>query len=199
MSGSMRSRMTQSQPPLRMMATPSSPLPVATTSKPSNSRASRRPRTMSGSSSTMSTRFLLAGRDSVTVMNRLHQRALGGNGVRDGQIDQEGGALARVGVDGDRATVGLGDVLDERQSDAGAADVGSPRRLGPVEALEDLALLLARDARALIADDEAQPVADARQVDRDLALAVLDCVLEEVEEQERHRVLVDGQGRQAGV
>src|SRR6185312_3772364 len=110
MSGSIKSRITQSAPRSRITRTPSLPNPFDTTSKPSNSSASVNPRTMSGSSSTMSTRLFMF----TLGMARLYER----------NVDDERGAAPDLAVDGDGTPVRLGDVFDERQPDAAAAHVG---------------------------------------------------------------------------
>ncbi len=100
--------------------------------------------------------------------------------------------------------MGLGDVLDQGQADAGAADRLEPDRAGPVEALEDAVLLLRIDAGAPVAHAEHQPLALPAQGDLDLLAVgrVLDGVVDEVEHGqgvgvtvERHLGQVVGQGR----
>ena len=68
--------------------------------------------------------------------------------ARQGQ--GEGRALALDGPDPDLAAVGGGDVLDDRQPEAGAAGGAVPGRVDAVEALEDPVDLAGRDADALV-------------------------------------------------
>src|SRR5262245_36198313 len=65
--------------------------------------------------------------------------------------DGEGAPLARLALDRDPAAVHLDDVLDERKPEAAPLDIVQQRRADAVEAIEDLGLLLARDADAAVA------------------------------------------------
>src|ERR1700722_6916968 len=83
MSGSMRSRTIASGASARASAIPSRPLPAEMTRTPSNSRASRKPRTMLGSSSTTRTVLLEGGIDeepiyTATVLRRRRERRANG-------------------------------------------------------------------------------------------------------------------------
>src|SRR5947207_779279 len=122
----MRSSTTQSGLFSRDSLTPSRPSPDETTSKPSNSRASRRPRTMSGSSSMMRTllRCMFMPRRSclAEILREPHR---------------ERAPLAHLALYIYAAAVRLGDVFHERQSDPRAADRPRPHRVRPVEAVED--------------------------------------------------------------
>ena len=64
----------------------------------------------------------------------------------------------------------LGDVLDDREAEAGAAEVAAARLVDAVEALEEPRQVLARDARTLgrrrVIDDLVGRVLDADDVDR---------------------------------
>ena len=84
----------------------------------------------------------------------------------------------------------LGDVAHDRQSEAGAAAelldvlVAGSGAIDLVEALEDPRLVRVRDADAVVADDEPDPIVGRLPADPDLAavVAVLDGVVREVEE-----------------
>ena len=67
------------------------------------------------------------------------------------KVDAEGAAPAEAAVDGDAAAVGLGDVLDDGEAEAGAAELAAARLVDAVEALEEPRQVLARDAAALVA------------------------------------------------
>ncbi len=76
------------------------------------------------------------------------------------QVDRKGAALAERAVDGDAAVVGLHDVLDDRESQAGASQLSAA---GPVDAIEAF-----EDPREVFLGDPRPVVGDA---DRDLAVA----------------------------
>ena len=80
-----------------------------------------------------------------------------GTGQRD--PDPEGGAAravvrGRVRHDADRATVGMGDGRDDAQAEPDTARGARPGRVGSVERLEDVGVLLEGDARSVIGDLE---------------------------------------------
>src|SRR5207237_6649439 len=54
------------------------------------------------------------------------------------QVDREAGPFARLAGDGDSAALGFGEVLDDRQPQAGAAALPPAGPVGAVEALEDV-------------------------------------------------------------
>src|SRR5258708_6289589 len=108
---------------------PSAPVPRACTSKPSNSSASVRPRTMSGSS-------------SITRMRFFPGSTTGSFISLSGQPQPERRSLVRLAVDGDVAAVRARDVAHEREPDAAAADRQQAHRARAIEALEDVLLLV---------------------------------------------------------
>ncbi len=90
---------------------------------------------------------------SFTAFSRL---AEGRGGAR--QHDPELGEFAGLGLDLDRAAVLLDDdVVAEREAETGAF----AGRLGGEERIEDLVAHLGRDAGAVIADADLDPVAEA--------------------------------------
>ena len=113
------------------------------------------------------------------------------SGGRAGKGEGEQAALARLALHGDRAAVGLGDVLDDREPQPGAAHVAAAPLVHAVEPLEDARQVLALDAGSLVADlDDQRSVAQRRFHRHRLArLAVLHRVVHEVDErlfEQRH-------------
>ena len=85
----------------------------------------------------------------------------GGGGRRLArQEDREAAADARGALDGHATAVDLTDVLHDRQTQAGAAEVAAARRVDAVEALEQARQVPPLDAAALVGD-----------LDRDLVVA----------------------------
>jgi hypothetical protein len=84
-----------------------------------------------------------------------------------------------------------GDVLDDGQAQAGPAGLAAPRRVDPVEALEDAFQVPARDPDALIADGDLDQIADRMRGDRDPGpvRAVVDRVLDQVADRDGQLVL----------
>src|SRR5687768_12771957 len=78
------------------------------------------------------------------------------------QFDREGTPLALPGADHiDLAAHQLEVALDDRQAQPGVGRVGLPRRVSPVEALEDVGPRLRRDADAGVAHLEPDVAVDA--------------------------------------
>ncbi len=73
----------------------------------------------------------------------------------------------------DLATVVAGDVLDDGQAQAGAAGGPGPRRIGPVEPLEDPVQVLLGDADALVGDGDLDPAGPPPGADGDPGAAGL--------------------------
>ena len=67
-------------------------------------------------------------------------------------MNGERAADAERAVDGDAAVMGLHDVLDDGQPQAGAAQLAAASAIDAVEALEDARQVLGRDAAAAICD-----------------------------------------------
>src|SRR3954451_23090055 len=81
-----------------------------------------------------------------------------------GQPDRERGPASRLRPDPDLAAVVLHGVLDDRESEAGAAGVAGAGLIHPEEALEHAVEVFFRDAFALVGHrdlDDAAGVADA--------------------------------------
>jgi len=70
------------------------------------------------------------------------------------QLKCEGGASSRRALHGERAAHGLGAETGQRQADAGAGEAALGG--GAVERLEDVLLLVGRDAGAVVSDGEYQ-------------------------------------------
>ena len=82
------------------------------------------------------------------------------------QADGEGGAVADLAGGLDAALHGLDQVLDDRQAQAGAAQLARTRLVHAVEALEDARQVGLRDADAVVGDfqaDLARSLAPARR------------------------------------
>jgi len=67
-------------------------------------------------------------------------------------VDGEFAALAHRAFDGDAATVGLDDALDDGKAEAGAAELAAPGLVDAVEALEEAGKVLRVNATAVVAD-----------------------------------------------
>src|SRR5688572_33411856 len=72
-----------------------------------------------------------------------------------GDEQEEGGAAAGLALEPGAAAVVLDDRLHDRQAEAGARDRGGVGRVDPVERLEQLRLVLFRDADAVVLDLDA--------------------------------------------
>ena len=109
--------------------------------------------------------------------------------------DREAGAGFVVGVvrDGDGAVVGLYDVMDEAEADAGTGDFGIA--VAAVEALEDFGAVGLGDAGAGVGDDEFEGVWTCAGGEGDGAGGggELEGVIEKVEKE-----LADGEGIEGG-
>ena len=88
---------------------------------------------------------------AVAAATRAGSAASAPAGGLDGQVDGEGAPLARPALDRHPAAVGLDDVLHDREPQAAPLDVVHQAGAHAVEAVEDLALLVARDADPLVA------------------------------------------------
>src|SRR5262249_21243350 len=101
-------------------------------------------------------------------------------------------SAARLAVHRYFTAVGLRDVLDQRKPDPGSPDISSAGSLGPVESIEDAPLLLARNARTAVGDRplDHSPLA-AHLYSHGSGARIFDRILEQVEQGERHGVLVE--------
>ena len=81
-----------------------------------------------------------------------------------GQLDGERAALARFACDAHAAAERLGQVLDDRQAQAGAAELARAGFVDAVEALEDATLVFWLDADAGVADGDADDGGGGAQV-----------------------------------
>src|SRR5689334_17971550 len=100
--------------------------------------------------------------DCVDLMKR--PRRSGGGGTR--QADGERGALTEPAGNRDAAVHRPNEVLDDRQAQAGAAELAGAGLVHPVEALEDARQVVLGNADAGVLDVEAglaavEPPADA--------------------------------------
>src|SRR5690349_8035004 len=84
-------------------------------------------------------------------------RSHGGGRARDGQLDGEAAAARLVVLEADGAAVLGGDLADDRQAETHAGHLGREVRQ------EELVAVLLRDARAVVAHDDAH-VGGAGQV-----------------------------------
>src|SRR5690349_16143484 len=80
----------------------------------------------------------------------------------------DGGSDPGLAADVEPTAMALDDVLDDRQTEAGAADPAAARRIDPIEALGQPRNMLGGDALALVGDPEPQhfPVEIERDVHR---------------------------------
>src|SRR5947209_20247515 len=103
---------------------------------------------MASSSSTIRTRALMMVSSGLGgPLPRLGERRQIGRLERlDGQVDGEGAPLAGPALHRHPAAVGLDDVADDREAQAAPLDVVDQPGAHAVEAVEDLALLVARAA-----------------------------------------------------
>ncbi len=191
--GSMRSSSTRSAPDRSNSLSASGPVPATATSKPSRRSMYDSASENDSSSSTTSTRvtgFLscrahrpVRSRRAPTpprLIIRLPVDIRTGNGQPQG----ERGARALDAPHAHPAAVVGGDVLDDGQAEAGAAGGPGPRRVGPVEPLEDPLQVPLGDADALVADgdlDVPVPAPGADRHPRPLR-AVRDGVVDEVDQ-----------------
>src|SRR4051812_30577489 len=81
----------------------------------------------------------------------------------------EGRAAAELAVEGDGAVHGLDQVLDDRESEAGAAAIARASGVYPIEALEDTGRVLGRDPRSAVLDRDPHLVAVGAAAQRDHA------------------------------
>ena len=97
-------------------------------------------------------------------------------------MDGEDAAFARRAFDIDAALMGLDDVLDDGQAEAGAAELAAAGAIDAVEALEEARQVLRGDAAAAIADVDGDFVVILACEDFNLAagFAVFDGVIDEV-------------------
>src|SRR5438270_7713548 len=91
-------------------------------------------------------------------------------GLHRGESHDEAGAAAELALDLDLPVVLLDDVADDRESQAGAAGLPGACPVDPVEALEDAAQVLPRDARAGVRHLDHGRAVLLPQADRDLAV-----------------------------
>ena len=98
------------------------------------------------------------------------------------QIEGEGAALSQLAVDGDIAAVGLGDMFDDGQPQAGAAELAAARLVHPVEPFEQTGEMLFGDAHALVLEADLDFIVHGQRLDLDGAFgrAVLDRIVQQV-------------------
>ena len=106
---------------------------------------------------------------------------------RQWQREVEGGAAAQFAFCPDASAVGQDDVLDDGQTEAGAARLARARFINAIEALEDAGEVFAGDAGAEVADGELDLGGDLALIVRDeqpcagddalAGLAILECCL----------------------
>src|SRR5688572_27451463 len=96
--------------------------------------------------------------------------------------------------------MGLDNVLDDRQSQSTSLDVVNQAGTDPMEAVEDLLLLIPRDADPLVLDRDRDPVTLAAHCYPDLfargLVGVFDRVVEQIAERLGDRAGIDPERRQ---
>src|SRR5205085_331425 len=132
MRGIITSRITRSGDSLSARSSPATPSAAVTTSYPSNSKLSRRPATMLGSSSTM--RILVIAQISKAVLRRCCL-AFPSTCIQR-QSDDELAAASRRTVHQDRSAVRLDDVPDQRKPQARPLGVVHQRISDPIKLFE---------------------------------------------------------------
>src|SRR5437588_5269190 len=94
------------------------------------------------------------GRDALESWFGRHERGGLGAACRR-KAEHEGAALAEfAGLEGERAAVSLRELAADEEAEPGAGLRAEARIVDPEEALEDLVLLVARDADAAVLDDQ---------------------------------------------
>src|SRR5439155_24275736 len=102
-----------------------------------------------------------------------------------GQREEEGRPLPHFALHPDFAVMGLRDVLDDGQAQAGAALLPGARLVDPIKALEDAVDGLRRDSRPVVANKDLYHLRLGRagaDPDATFGAAVLDGVIDKVEE-----------------
>src|SRR5687767_14930872 len=101
---------------------------------------------------------------------------------RRGNGEKESAAVAEFALDPDFAAVGLDDVFDDGEAEAGAALVAGAGAIDTVEAFEDAALRFGRNAGAIVGDGDGGALTIGFGGDGDGAAgrAVFDAVVDEV-------------------
>src|SRR5450756_2054468 len=115
------------------------------------------------------------------------------------QMDPESAPLAESALHGDAAPVSLSDVLDDRQTEPGAAEVAAARLVDPIEALEEPGQVLARHADTVVAHADVDLAPDdlCRHLDHTACGTVLDRVVDEIHHGLLEQRRVDGDGEPA--
>src|ERR1051325_6809535 len=113
-------------------------------------------------------------------------------------MNRKAAAAPRLALDRHAATVCLNDVLDEREAEAASLHVMHESCADAIEFLENLLLLLSRNAYALICDGQTYLLALLLKADDDLpcGAGILDGVVEQVHERLRDGIGVDDGGRE---
>src|SRR5829696_7618623 len=115
-------------------------------------------------------------------------------GVDGREGDGEGGAMADLALDVDRAPVQVHVLERDGQPEPGAAEGPGPVHVGAVEALEDVGQVLGRDALALVGDGDDHVTTTPAHPDPDVAL---DRLVEQAAEVDLDRLQVDHGGVEA--
>lgn len=103
--------------------------------------------------------------------------------VTEGYGEPEAGAFADFAFNVDPALMELGDVFDDAESEAGAADGAAAGFVHPVKALKEAGVVLGGNAGSLILDfnDRALVLLKGFQGDGGFGMGVFDRVLDEIE------------------
>ena len=99
-------------------------------------------------------------------------------------FEAEAGAFAEFAFDIDGAVVELGDVFDDAEAEAGAADGAAAGFVDPVEAFEEAGVVLRGDAGAVVLDFDHGVVAllVGFEGDGGFGVGVFDRILDEIED-----------------
>src|SRR6516162_10199442 len=164
--GIMTSKITRSGASLSARSSPATPSGALMTWYPSNSKLSRSPATMLGSSSTIRI-FAMT-----SVLHRNRNRFAGSHRLIERQANGEFAASSRGTVDQNLAAVRRYHMANQGKSKAATLGVVHQRVADPVELLEDLALLVLRYADSVVHDFELHRTVVAKHIHAD-ELAVL--------------------------
>src|SRR5437899_3341471 len=204
--GSITSRMMTSGFASTASRRPAAPSRARLTAYPSYSNPSRRAATIESSSSTIRT-FGIGSAFGPGAGPRgarrgdfpgRRGRGAAGRPAPQRQADRERAALTRLALDHDAAAVHLHDVLHDRQAEPASLHFVHQACSDPVETVEDLLLLGAWNADAVVAHRHDHLVALPGQPDADLlrVTRVLHRVVQQVVQRLPDRVRVDLRRRQ---
>ena len=85
--------------------------------------------------------------------------------LADREIHEKCCAGTRIALDGDRTTVGLHRVFDDRQPEAGATGVSRPVLVDTIKTLENVRLITERDTHPIVVHTDRDRMAIAANVD----------------------------------